>query len=246
VLSLALNVWFASQAREATRTRQALVAAQAQLQESQAVSHQWQAQHAEAMRTLVAVQEQLQRTTSARVLPPPHGEQQASQTRIPETFTDLRGRLYTTAELAQALFPDPTVLGASRSLAPRTSSASAPAAVILPLTFAPHTATILPQYYEDLTRLGSILTLPPYADQRLRIDGHADSLEGEASGQTLAQERAENVKRYLVEHFAIVLERLLVQGYGASQPRVTNTSPEGREQNRRVEVVPLGQASSAH
>jgi outer membrane protein OmpA-like peptidoglycan-associated protein len=62
----------------------------------------------------------------------------------------------------------------------------------------------------------------------------------------LAQERAENVKRYLVEHFAIVLERLLVQGYGASQPRVTNTSPEGREQNRRVEVVPLGQASSAH
>jgi hypothetical protein len=95
-----------------------------------------------------------------------------------QTFTDPYGRLYTTVELAQALFPDSTVLGSSHSLAPRTSSASAPTAVVLPLTFAPHTATILPQYYEDLTRLGSLITLPRYADQRIRIDGHDDSLEG--------------------------------------------------------------------
>jgi len=44
-----------------------------------------------------------------------------------------------------------------------------------------------------------------------------------------------------VQHFAFTPERLVAKGYGEDRPRATNNTQEGRDQNRRVEVVNLGQ-----
>jgi OOP family OmpA-OmpF porin len=62
----------------------------------------------------------------------------------------------------------------------------------------------------------------------------------EKYNQELSEKRAESIKRYLVQRFEIVPDRLVVKGYGKNQPRTTNETSEGRSQNRRVEVVNLG------
>jgi len=49
-----------------------------------------------------------------------------------------------------------------------------------------------------------------------------------------------NIKTYLVQHFHLAPERILAVGYGSSRPIASNDTPEGRSQNRRVEVVNLG------
>jgi outer membrane protein OmpA-like peptidoglycan-associated protein len=153
--------------------------------------------------------------------------------------TDLRQQAYTPMLLAQALFSP----AATRSWGPEQPAAPSPARVILPLHFAPGSAAISPASQADLEQLGRVLTERSYADYRIQLEGHADSLEAPQEAVALARARAEHVKQYLVQHFAIAHQRLLVQSAGASQPRATNTTVEGRSQNRRVEVVNLGPAS---
>ena len=58
--------------------------------------------------------------------------------------------------------------------------------------------------------------------------------------QILSEKRVQSIKQYLVQRFQIAPERLHAIGYGASRPIAPNTTPEGRSQNRRVEVVNLG------
>ncbi len=51
------------------------------------------------------------------------------------------------------------------------------------------------------------------------------------------------MKDYLIQHFHIAPERVRTVGYGASRPIASNGTPEGRSQNRRVEVSILGTES---
>ncbi|MFN7927102.1 MAG: OmpA family protein [Blastocatellia bacterium] len=71
----------------------------------------------------------------------------------------------------------------------------------------------------------------------IEIAGHASS-EGKLDvNRKLSQERADEVIRYLVESHNIPLRRIATtMGYGISQPVADNTTKEGREQNRRVDV----------
>jgi outer membrane protein OmpA-like peptidoglycan-associated protein len=217
------------EAQDSATLRHELTVMQTQVQEAQAESRAWQARQADLMRQLAALQAQVQPEAPSQR---PVGY--ASPSAVPLVpGTDLRGRPYTTAELAQALFPE------SRAWRFRehASTPGPPASVVLPLTFAPASAAIEPQYVTDLDRLGMVLTQPHYATSRVWIVGHTDSLEAPGTETALAHQRAEAVQRYLVEHFAIAPERLLVHGEGASQPRAPNDTPEGRSANRRVEIV---------
>ena len=72
---------------------------------------------------------------------------------------------------------------------------------------------------------------------KLNIAGHTDSVGGEASNLTLSKNRAEAVKKALMERYSIDASRLSTSGYGASQPKATNDTVEGRALNRRVELV---------
>jgi len=170
-----------------------------------------------------------------------------------EKYTDFRGRAYTADDLGQALFPatkpqeaEPQVRtrGFTPSLTPKVvlpSMSPAKTAVALNVFFKFNSVEVLHQYYADLDKLGQVLTQPEYNAYRIQIEGHTDNIGSHASNQRLSEKRAESIKSYLVQHFAITPERLVAKGYGEDRPRATNNTQEGRDQNRRVEVVNLGQ-----
>ena len=71
----------------------------------------------------------------------------------------------------------------------------------------------------------------------VEIRGFASSDGVALSNLELSQRRADQVRRYLVEQHQIPMRRFVAPfGYGVEQPVGDNTTPEGRESNRRVEV----------
>ncbi|MDT0635840.1 OmpA family protein [Spectribacter hydrogenoxidans] len=72
-------------------------------------------------------------------------------------------------------------------------------------------------------------------DIDVRVEGHTDSIGDEAYNQNLSQDRADSVKRYLVEH-GIEPGRLTTEGFGESKPVASNETDAGRAENRRVEL----------
>lgn len=75
-----------------------------------------------------------------------------------------------------------------------------------------------------------------HSDWRLRVEGHTDNTASDAHNQPLSERRAAAVKRYL-ETAGVPADRLDAKGYGATQPLMSNDTPFGRAQNRRVELV---------
>jgi outer membrane protein OmpA-like peptidoglycan-associated protein len=78
--------------------------------------------------------------------------------------------------------------------------------------------------------------LKRHAEWSATIEGHTDSIGGAKPNQLLSERRAEAVRGRLVSA-GIVARRLKSVGYGATRPRETNTTIEGRARNRRVELV---------
>ena len=67
------------------------------------------------------------------------------------------------------------------------------------------------------------------------IEGHTDSTGPEAYNQPLSEKRARSVEAYIESH-GIDPARFTVKGYGESKPIAPNDTPEGRQENRRVEL----------
>ncbi len=72
---------------------------------------------------------------------------------------------------------------------------------------------------------------------KLLIEGHTDSVGNAAHNLDLSKRRAEAVKAVLVSQFKVDAERLTTAGLGATRPIDSNDTPQGRTQNRRVELV---------
>lgn len=81
--------------------------------------------------------------------------------------------------------------------------------------------------------------LKEHADLRLAIEGHTDNVGQAAANQTLSEARAAAVRTSLVETYGIDASRLESKGLGATKPVGPNDTPEGRQSNRRVELVKL-------
>lgn len=96
---------------------------------------------------------------------------------------------------------------------------------------------IRPESTPTLNEIAGMLT--QHAELKLAIEGHTDSVGDDKANLTLSQKRAESVKRYLVDNKGIAAERLTPKGLGESKPAAPNTTEEGRQQNRRVELVKL-------
>ena len=75
------------------------------------------------------------------------------------------------------------------------------------------------------------------AGWKLSINGHTDNIGGDASNMDLSRRRSDSVRRALVEQYHIDAARLITGGFGASQPKESNATVEGRGKNRRVELV---------
>lgn len=81
--------------------------------------------------------------------------------------------------------------------------------------------------------------LKEHADLRLAIEGHTDNVGQAAANQTLSEARAAAVRKHLVESYGVDAARLESKGLGATKPVGSNDTPEGRQSNRRVELVKL-------
>jgi outer membrane protein OmpA-like peptidoglycan-associated protein/curli biogenesis system outer membrane secretion channel CsgG len=74
-------------------------------------------------------------------------------------------------------------------------------------------------------------------DLNFEIDGHTDSTGNAAHNMDLSKRRAEAVKSILVSQFSIDAGRLTTAGFGSSKPIDSNSTSEGKANNRRVEFV---------
>jgi outer membrane protein OmpA-like peptidoglycan-associated protein len=72
---------------------------------------------------------------------------------------------------------------------------------------------------------------------KLLIEGHTDSVGNAAQNLDLSKRRAEAVKAVLTAQFNVDSARLSTAGLGATKPMDSNDTPQGRAQNRRVELV---------
>ncbi|MCC5861632.1 MAG: OmpA family protein [Gammaproteobacteria bacterium] len=98
-------------------------------------------------------------------------------------------------------------------------------------------AAIRPESTGTLTEIG--WTLEQHPGLRVRIEGHTDSVGDAQANLQLSEQRARAVMDYLVSGYGIAAERLEFTGRGEEAPVADNATAEGRQANRRVELVRL-------
>ncbi len=94
-------------------------------------------------------------------------------------------------------------------------------------------AEIKPEFTDEIDAAAELLLANP--DVTVRIDGHTDNIGTLEYNQGLSERRAEAVAAYL-EAAGVSLDRMTVAGFSFTQPVADNATPEGRAQNRRVEI----------
>lgn len=105
-------------------------------------------------------------------------------------------------------------------------------------------ADLKPEARPQLEKVASLLKSSPKASAT--IEGHTDAKGDDAYNQKLSERRAESVRKWLADNG--VAGKLAARGYGKKKPVAPNTtpdgkdSPEGRQKNRRVEIVVQGLA----
>ena len=78
--------------------------------------------------------------------------------------------------------------------------------------------------------------LSAYGDRPIRVEGHADSIASDAYYLSLSERRAETVVNWLGAH-GMAVRRMRSTGHGEAKPVADNARSEGRQRNRRVEIV---------
>ncbi|SFG50486.1 OmpA family protein [Pontibacter chinhatensis] len=79
-------------------------------------------------------------------------------------------------------------------------------------------------------------TLKKYPDTNILIEGHTDNTGNRGINQPLSERRAQSVANYL-SSMGVDRSRMTTQGYADDQPVADNSTVEGRQQNRRVEIA---------
>ena len=98
---------------------------------------------------------------------------------------------------------------------------------------------LLPAARERLAKVSGIVLA--YPSLHLQVEGHTDSVGSDEYNQQLSEHRAESVRDYLVQQ-GINSGAIEAHGYGKTEPIASNETSEGRQQNRRVELVLSGEA----
>ena len=90
---------------------------------------------------------------------------------------------------------------------------------------------------EKLARVGGIVS--GYPGLRLAVEGHTDSVGSDDYNQQLSEQRGSTVRQYLMQQ-GMPESSITSKGFGKTQPVASNDTSEGRQQNRRVELVISG------
>lgn len=103
------------------------------------------------------------------------------------------------------------------------------------IQFAYNSSKVSPDSYSLLDEVAQALQNHPEV-AHVRIEGHTDNKGPKSVNERLSTERANAVRAYLLGK-GISPERLKAQGFGSSKPLVSNDTQEGRDTNRRVELI---------
>jgi len=101
------------------------------------------------------------------------------------------------------------------------------------ITFDTNSSTLQSRFQNTLDSV--VLVLNEYKSTMINVVGHTDSTGSKEYNQNLSVQRAISVANYLANK-GVAQQRLAASGYGEAFPVAPNTTPEGRAQNRRVEV----------
>src|SRR5438874_2005013 len=99
--------------------------------------------------------------------------------------------------------------------------------------------TLKPGAREKLAKISGIVLAHPGLS--LQIEGHTDSVGGDEFNQQLSERRADSVRDFLAEQ-GVAPSTITAHGFGKTQPVASNETAEGRQRNRRVELVVNGDA----
>jgi outer membrane protein OmpA-like peptidoglycan-associated protein len=99
-------------------------------------------------------------------------------------------------------------------------------------------STLRAEAREKLAKISGIVLA--YPDLRLAIEGNTDSVGTDSKNQILSEQRANSVRDYMVKQ-NIPTTSMTSKGFGKMQPVASNDTAEGRQQNRRVEMVVSGE-----
>lgn len=92
-----------------------------------------------------------------------------------------------------------------------------------------------PKFASRLDSFVNILKIKKYA--KLLVEGHTDSYGTDEYNLKLSQERANTIRQYLLDKLKVNAALIIAKGFGEMQPRATNATAEGRQLNRRVEII---------
>ena len=104
------------------------------------------------------------------------------------------------------------------------------------VTFKTRSAELTDEGKEALIQVKEFLVQKDYVTT-LRVEGHLDNSMAEAASQTLTENRALAVCKWLVEN-GIDCKRLIAVGFGSTKPIASNDDPMSKAQNRRMEFIP--------
>jgi outer membrane protein OmpA-like peptidoglycan-associated protein len=97
--------------------------------------------------------------------------------------------------------------------------------------------TLKPEARERLAKISGIVLA--YPDLKLQVEGHTDSIGSDEYNQTLSDKRAETVQGYLVSN-GVSPDHITATGLGKSDPVADNSTANGRQLNRRVDLIVSG------
>ncbi len=104
------------------------------------------------------------------------------------------------------------------------------------IKFAPDSAQVLPGESSRLDEIAEVLKMAPNA--QLLVEGHTASVGKPAGEQTLSEQRAKKIAEELKAR-GVKAGAFICRGFGGTKPVASNETPEGRAQNRRVEITIL-------
>jgi len=94
-----------------------------------------------------------------------------------------------------------------------------------------------PAAREKLAKISGIVLAHP--GLKLEVEGHTDSVGSDTSNQTLSEKRAQGARDYLVNQ-GVSEDSIVSRGFGSTRPIGSNDTADGRQSNRRVELIVSG------
>lgn len=107
--------------------------------------------------------------------------------------------------------------------------------VTLNVEFDANKTVVKEKYYDEIKKVADYLKEHP--DTTAAIEGHTDNTGDAVRNKALSETRANNVRQYIIDKFGIEGQRMTATGFGGEVPVAGNDTAEGRQKNRRVEVV---------